>query len=89
MINIISNIPVVGQAYGLTKTAMKVYNCTSPINATKIALVSVIEDCSPPQVKYPLKCGILLAQVSLSIATGGNPFSIGLAIGAIRQIIEE
>ena len=89
MINIISNIPVVGQAYGLTKTAMKVYNCTDPINATKVALVSVVEDCSPPQVKYPLKCGILLAQVGIAIATGGNPFSVSLTIGAIRQIIQE
>ena len=89
MINILSNIPVVGQAYGLTKTAMKVYNCTDPINATKIALVSVVEDCSPPQVKYPLKCGILLAQVVVAIATGGNPFSVALSLGAIRQIIEK
>jgi len=89
MINIISNVPVVGQAYGLTKAAMKVYNCTDPINATKVALVSVIEDCSPPQVKYPLKCGILLVQVGIVIATSGNPFSVSLAIGAIRQIIEE
>ena len=89
MINILGNVPVVGQAYGLTKTAMKVYNSTNPINATKVALMSIIEDCSPPQVKYPLKCGVLLVQVGIVLATNGNPFSVSLAIGAIRQIIEE
>ena len=49
---LIKQVPVVGQAYGFTKTAMKVYNSTSPVEAA----VSIIDDCVPPQIKYPVKC---------------------------------
>ena len=61
---LIKQIPVVSQAYGFTKDAMKVYNSTSPIEAVKVAAVSIIDDCAPPQIKYPVKCGILVAQVA-------------------------
>lgn len=33
-------------AYGFTKTAMKVYNSTSPVEAVKVAAVSIIDDCA-------------------------------------------
>jgi len=36
---LIKQVPVVGQAYGFTKTAMRVYNSTSPVEAVKIAAV--------------------------------------------------
>ena len=39
---LIKQVPVVGQAYGFTKTAMKVYNSTSPVEAVKVAAVSMI-----------------------------------------------
>jgi hypothetical protein len=88
MFELIKQVPVISQAYGLTKTAMKVYNSTDPISAVKNATLSIIEDCAPPQVKYPIKCGILLAQLGLAISSGGNPWAVALAIGSARQIIE-
>ena len=48
---LLKQVPVVGQAYGFTKTAMKVYNTTSPVEAVKVAAVSIIDDCAPPQIK--------------------------------------
>ena len=51
----IKQVPVVGQAYGFTKTAMKVYNLTSPIKAVKVVTRSIMDDCVPPQTKYPVK----------------------------------
>ncbi len=58
---VIKHIPLVGQSYGLTKTAMRIYNSTDPIGAVKNATLSILDDCAPPQVKYPIKCGILVA----------------------------
>lgn len=86
--NLVEHVPIVGQAYGLTKTAMKVYNCTSPLNATVVAITSIVEDCSPPQIKYPIKCAVFGAQLVLIVISGGNPFTVALAVGAARQIIE-
>lgn len=88
MFELIHQVPVVGQAYGLTKTAMRVHNSTDPISAVKNATLSIIEDCAPPQVKYPIKCGILLAQLGLAISSGGNPWAVAMTIGSARQIIE-
>jgi len=67
---------------------MKIYNSTSPIEAVKIATVSVVEDCAPPQIKYPVKYSILIAQLALAISSGGNPWAVAMAIGSARQIIE-
>jgi len=85
---LIKQIPVVGQAYGFTKIAMKVYNPTSTIEAVKVAAVLIIDDCAPPQIKYPVKCGIFLAQVGLAVSSGGNPWVVALTIGSARQIID-
>ena len=68
--SIIKQIPVVGQAYRFTKTAMRVYQSTSPVEAVKVTAVSIIDEWAPPQIKYPVKCGILLAQVGLAISSG-------------------
>ena len=85
---VIKHVPVVGQTYGITKTAMRVYNSTSPTAALKNATLTIIEDCTPPEIKYPVKCAILLAQVSLAVSSGGNPWATAMAIGAARSIIE-
>ena len=37
-----SNAPVVSQAYGFTKTAMKVYNSTTPSGAVKAASLLIV-----------------------------------------------
>ena len=85
---LIKQVPVVGQAYGFTKTAMKVYNSTSPVEAVKVAAVSIIDDCLPPIIKYPVKCGIFVSQVVVAVSSGGNPWAVAMAIGSARQIID-
>ena len=85
---VIKQISVVGQAVGLTVTAMKVYNSTSPVQAVRTAAVSIVDDCAPPQIKYPLKCGALLIQLRIAIGTSGNAWSVRLALGAAKQFIE-
>ena len=73
MVNpLIKQVPVVGQAYGFTKTAMKIYNSTSPVEAAKVAAISITDDCAPPQIKYPVKCGIFFTQVGLAISSESN-----------------
>ena len=60
---------------------MKVYNLTLLVEAVKVAAVSIIDDCAPPQIKYPVKCGILLVQVGLAVLSGGNAWAVAMAIG--------
>ena len=67
---------------------MRIYNATSPVEAVKAATIGIIDDCAPPQIKYPVKCGILLTQVGLAVSSGGNPWAVAMAIGSARQIIE-
>lgn len=43
-----------------TQTVMKVYNSTSPVQAVKVAAVSIIDNSAPPQIKYLVKFGVLL-----------------------------
>ena len=85
---LIKQVPVVGQAYGFTKTAMKVYNSTSPVEAVKVAAVSIMNNCAPSQIKYPVKWGILRAQAGLAVSSGDNPWAVAMAIGSTRQIID-
>lgn len=87
MKEILENVPIVGQAYGLTKTAMIVYNSTSPIEAVKNATLSIIIDCTPPVIKYPVKCAVFALSCTVAVTSGGNPFSVSLAIGAAKQLI--
>ena len=63
---------------------MKVSNATSPVEGVKVAALSIIDDCTPPQIKYPVKCGILLLQVGLAVSIGGNPCAAAMAIGSAR-----
>lgn len=86
---IIRNLPVISQAYGFTKTAQRVYNSTSPIGAVKTAVKGIVVDCSPPAVKYPLKCSILVLQIALFISSGGNPFSASMILGMMDFMIDE
>jgi hypothetical protein len=86
---LIDNIPVIGQAYGFTKTAMKVYNSTSPVGAASAAVKGILLDCSPPAVKYPLKCSILALNIALVVTSGGNPFASSLVLGMMNFILEE
>lgn len=69
---ITKHILISGQLYGLTTAAMKVYNSTSPVEALKLAAKSIVIDCSPPIIKYPVKCSILFAEIALVVSSGGG-----------------
>jgi len=87
---VISSLPVIGQTYGLTKTAVKVVaNATSPTEAVVIGIQGVLIDCTPPVVKYPLKCAALACSLIAAAGTGFNPFATSLAIGQVRSILME
>ena len=86
---IIQQTPIVGSAFGLVKTSLRVYNASTPVNAVCEALKGVLIDCSPPVIKYPLLCGYLIASITVSVATGGNPLAISGTLNTVRLIIEE
>ena len=79
---------MLNQFYGFTRTAVKIYNSTSPVQTVQIATVSIINDCVPLSVKYPVKYSILLAQVRVTISSNGNPWAVAIAIGSACQIID-
>ena len=92
MKKIMKNIPVVGQAYGVVDTVKTVSSITDPVEAAIKAGEMIIEDCLPPQVKYPVECALLLGECSAVIyslvaapATGG--FSLSLCLGAVKRVI--
>jgi hypothetical protein len=74
--------------YGLTKTAMRVAGSTDPASALKNATLTIIDDCTPPQIKYPVKCGIFLAQLGIAVSSGGNPWAVAITVGSARSILE-
>ena len=84
----VKQVLVVGQAQGFTKTAMKVYKTSSPIERMKLAGQTILEECLPPQILYPFKCTVLVTQIRIAASTG-NPWLMALAVGAARQIIEQ
>jgi len=85
---IVKQIPVVTQTFGFVQTAKRVSESTDPVSALKNATLTIVDDCAPPQIKYPVKCGIFLAQLGFAISTGGNPWAVGMTIGSARQILE-
>ena len=58
-----------------------------PVEVVKVASALILDDCGPPQVKYPVKCGIFFTQFGVTIAAG-NPSLIAVALAAARQILE-
>jgi len=77
---IIKNAPVLGSLYSFTKTAIDVYNCTTPTAAIKTAVKGVVLDCTPPVIKYPALCSALAACCIASVVTGGNPLAVSATI---------
>lgn len=90
---IISAVPVAGQAQGFIKVATNVTKATSVSDAVIGGIKTIIVDCAPPQVKYPLKCLVLITQGAVVMASVSNPlttpFSVSLLIGLGTQILEE
>jgi hypothetical protein len=62
-------------------------NATSPLNAATIAVKGIVLDCSPPVVKYPLKCAMLLGSIAIAVASGGSAFSVAMVIGQAKTVI--
>lgn len=85
---IVKNVPVLSQTYGVTRTAMRIYNSTSPVGAVKAAVKGVLVDCAPPVVKYPLKCIMLASHIALC-ATTGSPLACSLAIGFLDYMLDD
>lgn len=87
--SILKQVPVVGSVYGFTKAAMKVYNSTSPVGAVTVAGESILVDCTPPVIKYPILCAALAANGAVVVATGGNPLAVSMFVSCGRLIIED
>lgn len=84
-----NNMPLIGQFYGFTKTAIKVYNSTTPVGAVTTAVKGIVLDCSPPIIKYPIKCSILALQVALCVSTGGNPVACSFIFNMMSYMIDK
>lgn len=85
---LIKQVPIVGSAYGLVKCSIKMYNASSPIDAVCQGISSVVIDCSPPVVKYPILCSYLIASSAVAVISG-NPLAIASTVNTARMIIEE
>ena len=70
-------VPVVGSAYGFTKTCVRVYNATSPTKALIAGVKGVVIDCTPPVIKYPLLCAGVVACGGAACFTGDPNFVVG------------
>jgi hypothetical protein len=86
---LLKNAPVIGSVYGLTQTAIKVHNCTTPTGAVITAGKSIILDCTSPIVKYPALCAAFLACGVASFTTGGNPLAVSAMVTVGECIIEQ
>jgi len=84
---ILSDAQVTSAAFKFSSSAKQVFNTTSSLEASAKAMSYLVDGCAPPQIKYPLKCLILFSQLGVVVTSGGNPVSIALAFGALRQII--
>ena len=85
---LLKNAPILGSCYGFTKTAIKVYNSTTPTGAIKTAVKGIVLDCTPPVIKYPALCAALLGCCIAGLATGGNPLVISATVTIGEAIVE-
>jgi hypothetical protein len=57
------------------------------------AVEGIIIECSPPIIRYPIKCTILVAQLCLAVGSATNPvtgpMAASLFIGQATSILEE
>lgn len=86
---ILRNVPYVGSAYGFVKTCNKVYNATSPVDAALTGAKSIVLDCSPPIIKYPILCSALVACSVACITTAGNPLVVAATTNLARTVVLE
>lgn len=83
--------PVVAQARSFSDVAKNVTNISDPVNASFCAAKLIVDLCTPPQIRFPVKCTILALQLGVCFSTGGLGTVTGaaLAIGSGKQILEE
>lgn len=91
--DIVGSVPVIGQTVGFVEVATVVTKISSPSAAAAAGIELAIERCTPPIVKYPLKCAVLFGQF---IIVGGSitnpvtaPFSVSMLIGSLKSILLE
>lgn len=82
------NAPILGSAIGFGKAALRLYNSTNYVEAVPRAIVEIVIDCSPPHVKYPVRCLGILLKVVLVASTGGTAFTPALLVMAGTELLE-
>jgi hypothetical protein len=84
-------VPVVAQARSLSELAQNVTKISDPVSASLTASKLIVQACTPLQIKYPLKCTILLLQFGVCFSTGdmSSVTSVVVGIGTVKQILEE
>ena len=83
---VIKAAPVIAQARSFTDLAKNVTSISDPVNASLTATKMIVGVCTPPHIKYPVKCAILGLQLGLCIYSGGltSVTSTALAIGTAK-----
>lgn len=85
---ITNKVPVVGSVYGFYRTAIRVYDSSTPAGAVKTAIKGIAVDCTPPQIKYPVLCAALLTSGAACVVTGLNPLAVSCFVNTGRLIVE-
>ena len=85
---VVRKLPVISQAYGLTRASLRSCDTSDPVEALKCSAVKLAKYCAPPQVMMPLRCGIFAAQLWLTASSGWNPWATSITLAMARQIID-
>jgi hypothetical protein len=91
VVGMLKYTPVAVQSQRFAVTAETLSNSTNPVSAAISGIKLISDVCLPPNIKYPLKCAVLFAQIGISIYSGGTStiLTTTLALGSARQILEE
>lgn len=60
-------ISVAGQAQGFVAIATNLTNATNPVEAICGGVKLIASVCLPPNVKFPVQCGIFVAQLGIPV----------------------
>lgn len=85
---LIKQAPVIGYAYGFTQTAVKVTKCSTPSGAIFTACKSIVIDCTPPVIKYPILWNTF-ATCSVGAVCTGSPLLASASIQVGEAIIQD
>jgi len=70
-------------------TAVEVTEISYPYEAMIQAVKIIGHLCLPPNIQYPIRCGILFAQIGITVYSGRVDAAIGgaLSFSAARQVL--